>query len=151
MSSDDELRQRAADAVRRASEVASCENHIAAAYALDRMGDERAAALHYDAAWALGVPTEQERGFLVGYGSTLRNVGRVDEAIALLGEALRKYPDYPPLTAFLALALLSGGQWHASLATMIDAALAAARPGAFDGYERALSEYQRELLDHAIG
>ena len=60
---------------------------IAAAFAADRIGDERAAIVHYDAAWALGVPEDVRRRFLVGYGSTLRNVGRADDAVALLSEA----------------------------------------------------------------
>jgi tetratricopeptide (TPR) repeat protein len=119
---------------------------IAAAYACDRRGDERAAIRHYDRAWSLGVPDDERRHFLVGYGSTLRNVGRAEEAVAILGEAALADPDYAPLRAFLALALLSAGHPRAAVATLLGVALDTARDGALDGYQRALGEYFRELL-----
>jgi predicted Zn-dependent protease len=120
---------------------------IDAAYAHDRAGDERGAIKHYDRAYQLGVPEHKRRKFLVGYGSTLRNVGRAEEAVAILAQAVIDDPDYPAFTAFLALALAEAGHPKAALATMLGCALDAARPDAFDGYERALGEYHRELLD----
>lgn|SRR5689334_3959511 len=122
--------------------------HLDAAYALDRAGDERGAIKHYDAAYALGVPADQDKKFLVGYGSTLRNVGRVDEAVAILAAAVEKYPDYPALAAFLALALASAGHPRPALATMLGVVLDV-HAGRLDGFERALADYQRELLDQA--
>lgn len=96
--SDDEaaLRARADAAVAEARRTPSAATHRAAAYALDRLGDEHAAIRHYDAAWALGpasfaTPLD-ERRFLVGYGSTLRNVGRADDAVALLADAVACHP-----------------------------------------------------------
>jgi predicted Zn-dependent protease len=125
------------------------EKELAAAYANDRAGREDIAIRHYDAAYRLGVPAEQRRKFTVGYGSTLRNVGRVDDAIAVLGQAVADDPEYPAFAAFLALALGSAGDHRAALAAMLGCALDAARPGVFSGYERALGEYHRELLEPA--
>lgn len=122
------------------------EAQIAAAYAHDRRGDERGAIRFYERAWALGVPEEKRKGFLVGFGSTLRNVGRADEAVAILAEAVRQYPDYAALRAFLALALHSTGHARAALATMLGVALDVMTPGSLDGYERALNEYHQEML-----
>jgi tetratricopeptide (TPR) repeat protein len=121
------------------------DEEIAAAYACDRDGRERDAILHYDRAWSLGVPEPQRRHFLVGFGSTLRNVGRADEAVALLTEAIAADPDYPAFRAFLALALHSSGHPKAALATLLGLALDLS-PAAFDGYDRALTEYHHELL-----
>lgn len=118
-----------------------------AAYAHDRAGDERGAIKFYDAAYRAGVPESERRKFLVGYCSTLRNVGRAEEAVAILGEAIVTDPEYPAFAAFLALALADAGHPKAALATMLGCALDAARNGAFDGYERALTEYHRELLE----
>lgn len=119
---------------------------IAAAYAHDRAGDERGAIRYYERAWELGVPEEQRKRFLVGFGSTLRNVGRADDAVAILAAAVQAYPDYAALRAFLALALHSTGHARAALATMLGVALDTAGAGSFDGYERALTEYHQELL-----
>jgi len=123
------------------------EDEIAAAYAYDREGREREAIRHYDRAYQLGVPADARRRFLVGYGSTLRNVGRAEEAIALLAEAAAADPGYPAYAAFLALALMSAGHPRAALAAMLGCALDAVPPGLWDGYDRALGEYQRELLE----
>lgn len=122
------------------------EAQIEAAYACDREGDERTAIRYYDRAWALGVPEARRPRFLVGYGSTLRNVGRADDAVAILAEAAAAYPDHAALRAFLALALHSAGHPRAALATMLGVVLDTAAAGALDGYERALNEYHRELL-----
>lgn len=119
---------------------------IEAAYGHDRNGFEREAIRFYDEAYRLGVPVDLRRRFLVGYGSTLRNVGRTDDSIAVLAQAVADDPAYPAYAAFLALALLSAGHAKTGMATLLGCALAAARPGAFDGYERALGEYHQELL-----
>ncbi|MGE0867244.1 MAG: tetratricopeptide repeat protein [Kofleriaceae bacterium] len=122
---------------------------IEAAYGHDRLGREREAVRHYDAAYRLGVPEDQRRHFLTGYGSTLRNVGRADDAVGILGQAIADDPGYPPFAAFLALALQSAGHPRTALATMLGCALDAARPGAFDHYTRALTEYHQQLLEPA--
>lgn len=121
------------------------EAQLEAAYGLDRAGEERRAIVHYEAARRLGVPTHEHRHFTVGYGSTLRNVDRHADAVAVFAQAVHDDPDYPPFAAFLALALHTAGRSQDALATLLRCALAAARPGAFDGYERALAEYQRAL------
>ncbi len=123
---------------------------MAAAYACDRIGREHDAIVHYERAFALGVPQADRPGFLVGLGSTLRNVGRADDAVARLAEATAEFPDDAALRAFLALALHSAGHPTLALATMLEAGLAAARPDGFGPYARALVEYQAELVDAAL-
>jgi predicted Zn-dependent protease len=124
---------------------------LAAAYAADRAGDAHAAIRLYECARQLGVPEDARRAFTVGYGSTLRDVGRADEAVAVVARAVAEDPEFAPFPAFLALALASAGHPAAALATMLGCALDAARPGAFAPYDRALGAYHRELLDAASG
>lgn len=145
--SDTELEDALADAARNPDDPVA---RIRAAYALDSAGHESAAVTHYDAAWALGVPADRRRRFLVGYGSTLRNVGRLEQSVALLAEASAADPDYAPYRAFLALALHSSGQHALALATMMEALLAVHSGAKLDGYERALGDYSRELIDLAL-
>jgi predicted Zn-dependent protease len=118
---------------------------LAKAYELDAAGDEREAIKYYEAARAAGVPEDERRKFTVGYGSTLRNVGRADDAVAVLAQAVADDPGFPAFAAFLALALLDAGHPRAALAAMLGCALDLAGDR-FAGYERALSEYHRELL-----
>ncbi len=129
-----------------ADEPENAEAQIEAAYAHDTAGSERAAITHYEHAHRLGVPASERRNFFVGFGSTLRNVGRADEAVAVLAQAIADDPEYAPFHAFLALALHAAGHPRAALAAMLGCALEVARPNAFDRYERSLNEYHRELL-----
>jgi len=116
----------------------------AAAYACDRLGREHDAVGYYTRAWELGGPTDDRAGFLLGYGSTLRNLGRADDALGILGEAVLAYPGHAALRAFLALALHSAGHHALAMATLLETALAVA-PTAFEPYRRALGEYLGEL------
>ncbi len=142
----------------RATDLARAHPHdvrvaMAAAFACDRIGLERDAIVHYERAWELGVPAAERPGFVLGLGSTLRNVGRADDAVTRLAEATAEYPDHAALRAFLALALHSAGHPTLALATMLETALAVAGPGAdgFGQYARALAEYQAELVAAALG
>lgn len=118
---------------------------VAAAYAADRIGAEKEAVMFYDRAYALGPPEEDRLGFLLGYGSTLRNVGRLDQAVEVLQAATREYPQDAALRAFLGLALHSAGRHDQAMYSLLQAALMAARHDGFGPYARALREYLDEL------
>ena len=79
------------------------------------------------------------------------NGGRAEEAVARLAEATAELPDDATLRAFLALALHFAGHPTLALATMLEAALAAAATAdGFGPFTRALVEYQKELVDAAL-
>ncbi len=90
------------------------------------------------------MPAEQRRDFLVGYGSTLRNVGRLERSAEVLRAALREFPDFAPLFAFLALTLHDAGRHREALAACLTAVVQAEATG-LGGYDRALRSY-RDLL-----
>jgi tetratricopeptide (TPR) repeat protein len=120
---------------------------IEAAYACDGFGTEQAAVVHYDAAWALGVPEPLREEFVLGYGSTLRNVGRVPEALAVLREGCDRYPENRALRCFRALALHTAGRNAEAMAVMLDVVLALADGQRdIERYDRALAHYRDELL-----
>ncbi|TOQ81088.1 hypothetical protein CGG88_12020 [Vibrio parahaemolyticus] len=118
---------------------------LSAAYAADRLGFEKEAVKFYEKAELLGVPEAETCEFLLCFGSTLRNIGRVNDAICKLHEAAEKEPERPEIKAFLSLALHSAGHYNESLASMLEAALQASSKDAFGPYYRALLEYKREL------
>jgi Flp pilus assembly protein TadD len=134
-----------------AAEPGNVEVRVEAAYACDRYGTEEDACVHYDAAWKLGVPDPERRKFMLGYGSTLRNVGRLDDSVAILAQATNDFPDYPALRAFLALSLQSAGEHRAAVATLLGVVLdLAAGTDSLDGYDRALTYYHHEMLEEAV-
>jgi len=90
----------------------------------DSGGQEAAADVHYAAATAAGldvVDPERAAQMVVQHASTLRNLGRLEEAIAMLRDA----PEHPATGAaprvFLALALHSAGRADEALRVAIEA------------------------------
>lgn len=91
---------------------------------LDSAGHEAEADVHYTAATAAGlaeVDPVRAAQLVVQHASTLRNLGRVDEAITMLRDA----PEHPATGAaprvFLALALHSAGRHDEALRVAIEA------------------------------
>src|ERR1700733_1271283 len=88
----------------------------AAAYACDRAGFEADAIGYYDAAYRLGA---RDPEFLVGYGSTLKNVGRLDESLQILQQAEAHAVVAHAARAFRALTLHRAGKSDAAVAMLV--------------------------------
>jgi tetratricopeptide (TPR) repeat protein len=80
---------------------------FAYASALDFAGEDERAITEYERAFESGLAGDELRQGLVQYGSTLRNIGRADDAVAVLREADERFPGHDSVRAFLALALVS--------------------------------------------
>lgn len=91
----------------------------------------------YERAIASGLDADRDRRARIHYGSSLRNVGRYADAVAVLEEAHRRYPDSVAVDCFLTLALADAGKSAA-------AAVAAFRAAIHDG-DSDLDEYRRAL------
>jgi tetratricopeptide (TPR) repeat protein len=115
------------------------------ACACDRDGLEADAIPRYEEALRLGLAEEHLPAALLGLGSSLRNVGRAEEAVAVLTEACERFPQDAALVLFRALALTSAGRCEQALGETVR--LAAARIDAAEvrRYRRALDEYADEL------
>ncbi|HEX2622182.1 MAG TPA: tetratricopeptide repeat protein, partial [Phototrophicaceae bacterium] len=62
--------------------------------AYDSAGYEAEAIAHYERAIALGLTGKDAIQVNVQLGSSLRNIGKLDEAVALLKQACADHPDY---------------------------------------------------------
>ena len=109
------------------------------AVAYDREGYEAEAIPHYEQAIAAGLDDEQLQKAMLGLGSSLRNVDRIDESVSVLEDAVRRFPDHRSLPVFLAFSLWSAGRRGEALA------LLARRLGDGSGYERAIGEYADDI------
>lgn len=130
---------------RAAEHPADFEAQVSAAYACDRAGHETRAIGYYEAARRLGFPEGFDRaGFLLGYGSTLKNVGRLEESEAVLRSELASSTEGGALGLFLALTLHARGRSNEALAQAIEVCLQ--HPSASVArYQRALASYVAEL------
>ena len=114
---------------------------VAAAYACDRDGFEADAVAFYDAAHALGA---RDGEFLIGYGSTLKNVGRLDESLASLALAETEPSVARAARAFRALTLHRAGKSDAAVAVLVRLVAELDAPR----YRPALESYAEELEAH---
>lgn len=105
----------------------------------DTAGREAQAIPLYEQALDAGLAGELRARCLLQLGSSLRNVGRTAEAVALLEDARTEFPQFRPLRAFLALALHSAGRDEDALRELL---LTIADEGE---YERSLRAYADEL------
>ncbi len=113
--------------------------------ALDYAGREAEAAPVYEQAFSAGLDGDDLRRGLIQYGSTLRNLGRFDEAVSALRRADERFPGHDSVAAFLALALASAGQCHEAVARLIVLALDRIGGEDLEQYEWALRNYAAEL------
>jgi tetratricopeptide (TPR) repeat protein len=115
---------------------------VEAAFAHDRAGREAEAIPCYERALELGLPDQLRQQALLGLGSSLRNVRRHDQAVAVLEGAVADYPDHGGLRFFLALARWSAGREREAMRDMGRLALDEAD---LRGYRRAAAMYLEEL------
>jgi len=116
-----------------------------AASARDSAGLEADAEALYRRALELGLPDHVAPRATIQLASTIRNLGKVDESIALLEAQLHAHPsdEWTAVTAaFLALGLVSRGS-EREAASVALSALADSLPL----YQRSVRAYAAELLD----
>lgn len=113
--------------------------------AFDYLGREAEAEQPYLRAKTLGLSPEEQPRWHVQYGSTLRNLGRHDEALAVLSEGCERFPRHLALRLFRSLALHSAGRHGEALAACLETTLQAVDPQQLDGYDAALGEYAGAL------
>ncbi|MGV8912457.1 MAG: tetratricopeptide repeat protein [Rhodoglobus sp.] len=115
-----------------------------AAGARDYAGREAEAEPLYRSALAAGLDAALRPRAIIQLASTLRNLGHIDESIAMLEQQLHEHPDDEwtgPSAAFLALALTSrGDSTHAAAVALM--ALADYLPI----YSRSVRGYAAELV-----
>lgn len=103
----------------------------------DSMGFETEAGAEYERALGLGLDAARHAQLAVQYGSTLRNLGRLDEAIAVLRAAPTHESTGSAPRIVLALALHSAGRKDEALRVALEAQL------------ETLPRYQRSMRGYA--
>ena len=121
-----------ADALRRAFEA-------------DSAGREEEALGHYRRAFEFGVPDHELAGASLGFGSTLRNVGSIDESVSVLSEAVERFPENRALRVFLAYALWSAGRQADAMRSLVDALYVGDPADELVRYRRAITGYADDL------
>jgi len=113
--------------------------------ALDFADREAEAAPVYEQAFAAGLAGDDLRRGMIQYGSTLRNLGRYDEAVSVLADAERKFPGRDAAALFLALALTSAGRSDEAVARLVVLWLERTADDDIAVYQRVLRQYAADL------
>jgi catechol 2,3-dioxygenase-like lactoylglutathione lyase family enzyme len=111
----------------------------------DSAGREAEAIPHYERALELGLTDELVPGALLQLGSSLRNVGRVRDALAVLDGGVARFPDHVALRLFRAFALSSDGRDRDALVDVLDLARTRIDVPEVQRYARSLENYTRDL------
>ncbi len=110
----------------------------------DSAGREHEALPLYQQAFDKGLSGDYLPKLYLQWASTLRNVGQIKEAITMLEDACRQYPERPSLKYFLALALESAGREHDALTTLFELAIAHVDTADMKRYARSMRGYVDE-------
>src|SRR5262245_32713436 len=113
----------------------------------DAAGREAEAVGPYEQALELGLSADLELATRIQFASTLRNLDRADEAVAILHAALEARPGHRAARMFLALALLDAGQPREAVHDLLDLLLT--DPGPPEAYARSLRWYADDLVGRA--
>ncbi len=115
----------------------------------DSAGRETDAEGPYREAIALGLPPDLDVRAHIQLASTLRNLERFDEAVAILREVTAAHPEHRAARMFLSLALVSDGQGAAAVHELLDVLLT--NPGPPERYARSLRWYADDLVGKVSG
>lgn len=108
----------------------------------DSMGYEAEAGAAYERAVELGLEDARHAQLAVQYGSTLRNLGRLEEAITVLEAAPVHHSTGSAPRVVLALALHSAGRKDEALRVALETQI-----DALPRYQRSMRAYAAELTD----
>lgn len=116
---------------------------------LDFADHEAEAIVAYQRVFELGVdhldPDDRPR-IHVQAGSTLRNLGRLDEARSLLESGCEAYPGFRALMAFLALVEVSAGRERKAIDLLLEVILGeGSGDDSIGWYKRALTWYAEDI------
>lgn len=87
--------------------------------AYDTAGEEATALGFYERAMAAGLEGDVRRRCYLQYGSTLRNLGRLDESVTVFVRAREEFPDSVALGAFESLTLHAAGRVNTALGSLL--------------------------------
>lgn len=118
---------------------------IQTAWTHDSLGLEEEAVPHYEAALAAGLPDDQARGAYLGFGSTLRTLGRDAESERVFREGIERFPDFLPLRVFNAMLEYNLGRPRDAVFALIEVLLKATDDPTILRYRRSLGGYAEDL------
>ncbi len=114
---------------------------------LDNQGLEDRAIPYYRRALDAGLDPVHRVDCLVGLGSSLRVVGRIQESHAVLKQGMKEYPHHLALKVFYALTLEKMGDYGDAIFELLDVIAKPDRQDSLNLYQRAILYYRDHRHD----
>ena len=111
----------------------------------DFLGKEIKAIPLYEEAIHLGLNDEWEAYAFLQLGSSLKNIGNINDAITVLSTAEKRFPHLPSISMFLAITLHYANMDAEGLKTVMKAILRQVKTSDIERYKFALDKYINEL------
>jgi predicted Zn-dependent protease len=118
---------------------------VQTAWVHDSLGLEDDAVSHYEAAIAGELSDEDLRGAFLGYGSTLRAMGRDQDSDRVLRQGMERFPEFRPLRVFHALTAYSLGRPRDAVEALLRVIVETTSDPAIQRYRRSLTGYAEDL------
>ena len=113
----------------------------------DVLGEERKAIPYYKQALAAGLDGEDYQECLICLGTCYRNIGAVDDALAVLKRFTKEFPDLNSGRVFLALAYYSDGREDETTRILLDLLLETTSDEDILAYAGTIEFYRDHLED----
>jgi tetratricopeptide (TPR) repeat protein len=126
-------------------------DYLASAFRHDKAGRESKAVPDYRQALKLGLEPADERIALICLASSYRNLGQLDEALAVITKARRAFPHDAVVDSFAALILVDSGHPQRAVRVLGLALCQHAVPGALDGFDAVLARKFRAVTSARTG
>ncbi|MFD2616407.1 tetratricopeptide repeat protein [Terrilactibacillus laevilacticus] len=117
------------------------------ALSLDGLSKEELAIPNYQKAIQLGLSKDQEKVALICLASSFRNINKLEEALNIINEALKKHPNNVVAECFYSLILLDYHCPSQALKVLGLAMLKNSELALFEGFKDALYEKYMDLSD----
>lgn len=115
------------------------------AWTHDVLGLERAAVPFYEKSIALGLPTEERVGALLGLGSTYRTLGEYENSKVLLEQAIQEYPENKEFPVFLAMTMHNLGEHSQAMELLLKLLAETSSDQGIRSYSKAITYYSDKL------
>lgn len=113
----------------------------------DFLGHEQHAVPYYRAALAGDLSDEDRKEACLGLGSTLRVLGKFEEAFELLDQSVATYPEDSALKVFHAMAAYHVGKHKQGLQTLLKLLAETSAAPDIQRYRSAIRQYAQDLDD----
>ena len=108
------------------------------AWTCDVLDHAKDALPYYEKAIALGLPPNELSGALLGLGSTLRNLGKLERSAEVLRSGKTQFPDNPEFDIFLALTLYQQGKHAEAMQVVLNTLCDTTDDPGLTAYQRAI-------------